>query len=122
MAHECEACGDEFETLTRLRIHEKDDCQGRATFGEIDPGTEDVGQQGAEGLLTCRCCGRENPGVDYDYQTDYDGEDFHYIAEFDCQHCGFANENRLVMTDVDEADLANLPPHLQPASINGGGA
>jgi len=112
--HECDACGDTFETLTRLRLHEKDDCPQRKQYADIDPDAPDVGDQTAEELLSCRGCGRENPHADFEFSTDYDGSDFHYIVEFDCQHCGFENENRAVMTGVDASDLDDLPPHLQP--------
>ncbi|WP_049985732.1 hypothetical protein [Halobellus rufus] len=119
MAHVCDGCGETFETLTRLRLHEKDDCQGQETFDEIDPEADDVGTQGVEGLLTCRNCDRPNPNAAVEETADYDGEDYHLIVEFGCHFCGFDNENRLVMTGVDAADLSDLPPHLQPDSVGG---
>lgn len=120
MSHVCDGCGESFETLTRLRLHEKDDCQGRATFGRIDPLADDVGQRGAEELATCRECGAQAPpDADFENTTDYDGEDFHYITEFTCRNCGFDNENRLVMTGVNEEDLTKLPSHLRPDAVGG---
>jgi len=116
MSHTCDACGDEFRTLTKLRLHEKDNCPQRAQFDSIDPNqdTDDVSRQAADGLLTCRNCGGENPNTAFDETTSYDGDDFHIIVEFICGSCGFENENRVVMTGVDEDDLERLPPHLQP--------
>lgn len=112
--HACEGCDETFETLTSLRLHEKDDCQARATYDELDPDSDDVGLEAAEGLLTCRVCGAENPDADLEETPSYDGEDYHLIVEFACQHCGSENENRVVLTTVDEDDLQDLPPHLQP--------
>lgn len=112
--HTCKACGETFDTLTRLRLHEKDDCQARATLGKIDPDSATAGVQAAEGLLTCRDCGQENPDVAVEETPSYDGEDYHLIVEFSCAHCGFDNENRVVMTGVGRSDLDDLPPHLQP--------
>lgn len=116
----CDACGETFRTLTSLRLHEKDNCPERATFDEIDPDTDDVGLQAAEGLLTCRDCGRENPDADYEQTTSLAEDDFHIIVEFACRHCGFANENRVVMTGVDRSNIDDLPPHLRPDETAGG--
>ncbi|WP_345778584.1 zinc ribbon domain-containing protein [Natrinema sp. DC36] len=112
--HVCDACGETFRTLTRLRLHERDSCPQRETFDKIEPDAPDAGLQAAEGLLTCRSCDCENPNADYDQTVDVADDDYHLIVEFDCRHCGFENENRVVMTGVDSDDLENLPPHLQP--------
>ena len=112
--HVCEACGEDFRTLTKLRLHEKDDCPDRETFAQLDPDAADTPGQAAEGLLTCRDCGRENPGASYDETASLADGDYHLIVEFQCAGCGFENENRVVLTGVDEGDLENLPPHLQP--------
>jgi hypothetical protein len=117
--HVCDACGETFRTLTRLRLHEKEDCPERATFDQIDPDAADADHQAAEGLLTCRNCGRGNPNADFEETTSFADSDYHLIVEFDCRHCGFENENRVVMTGVDRDDLARLPPHLQPDEIDG---
>jgi uncharacterized paraquat-inducible protein A len=110
----CDACGESFGTLTALRMHEKDDCPEREVYDEIGPDTSHAGQQTAEGLLTCRNCDHENPNADYDFETSFAVGDFHYIVEFACRFCGFENENRVVMTDVDEDSIGDLPPHLRP--------
>jgi len=115
----CDACGESFRTLTKLRLHEKDDCPGRDTFAEIEPGSDGVGQQAAEGLLTCRNCERENPNANFDQSASYADGDYHYIVEFVCRQCGFKNENRVVMTGVDRDDLNDVPPNLQPDEIGG---
>lgn len=112
--HVCDACGEGFRTLTKLRLHEKDDCSERETYAEIDPDADDMGLQAAGELLTCRDCGRENPNARYEESIDFADGDYHMIVEFACGFCGFANENRVVMTGVDESDLERLPPHLQP--------
>jgi len=110
----CEACGDSFDTLTRLRIHEKDDCSGRKVYTQLDPDACDVADQGAEGLLTCRNCGRMHNSGDYTETPSWADGDYHLIVAFDCLHCGSENENRLVMEGVDASDLDDLPDHLQP--------
>lgn len=112
--HVCEPCGESFATLTALRLHEKDDCDGRAVYDDLDPEDDATPARGAEGLLTCRRCDRVNPNTDFEETTDFAGSDFHMIVEFECGFCGFENENRLVMTGVDSADLDDLPPHLRP--------
>ncbi len=112
--YECDACGETFRTLSKLRLHEKDDCRQRETFGRIDPDAADADVQGATGLLTCRECGDMRPDADYDETASFDGEDYHLIVEFECRACGFDNENRLVMEGVDRESLEDLPPHLQP--------
>ncbi|MDS0258543.1 hypothetical protein NDI56_03845 [Haloarcula sp. S1CR25-12] len=112
--HECDACGETFRTLTKLRLHEKDDCPMRATFGAIDTDAEDAGEQAAAGLLQCRQCGQVNPNADFDHSTSFDGDDFHLIVGFQCRQCAFENENRVVLEDVDPDSLGDLPEHLQP--------
>lgn len=116
----CDACGDDFETLTELRLHEKDDCPGRETFGEINPDSQDAGGEIAEGLLTCRGCGSLNPDADYDQTASFDGEDYHLIVEFTCRFCGSDTENRSVMTGIDPSDLEDLPTELRPVETDGG--
>ncbi|TKX48501.1 hypothetical protein EXE41_01030 [Halorubrum sp. SD690R] len=36
MAHECDDCGESFETLTRLRLHDCGDVQPETTVGSVD--------------------------------------------------------------------------------------
>ncbi|MUV51342.1 hypothetical protein [Haloarcula sp. CBA1122] len=112
--YECDACGDTFQTLTKLRIHEKDDCPQRETFTELNPDSDGVGLDAAEGLLTCRSCDQEFPNVRYDQRTSFADGNFHIIVEFECPGCGFDNENRIVATGVDRDNLDDLPEHLHP--------
>ena len=119
-ARTCDSCGESFETLTRLRLHEKDDCPERETYAAIDPGSPDVGHQAGEGLVTCRNCGRENSERDHEYATSFASGDLHYIITFACRFCGFENENRVVMEGVDRSDLEKLPAHLQPTDGGSG--
>jgi hypothetical protein len=117
--HVCEACGETFRTLTRLRLHEKDDCPARQTYDQIDPDAADADLQAAEGLLTCRSCGQENPNADFKETPSVVDGDYHLIVEFDCHHCGFENENRVVMEGIGREDLDHLPPHLRPDEGDG---
>lgn len=112
--HVCDACGEVFGTLSRLRLHERNGCAERETYANLDPDAPDVGLQAAEGLLTCRDCDRENPNADFEETASFAEGDYHLIVEFDCGFCGFGNENRVVMEGVDRDDLENLPAHLQP--------
>lgn len=116
----CDACGETFRTLSRLRLHERDDCPQRETYDELDPNSPDVDLQAAEGLLTCRDCGRENPNADFAETASFANGDYHLIVEFGCRHCGFENENRIVMTGIDRDDLDRLPPHLRPTEAESG--
>ena len=117
--HVCEGCGETFRTLTRLRLHEKDDCPERQTYDQIDPDAANADLQAAEGLLTCRSCGQENPNADFEETPSFADGDYHLVVEFDCRHCGFENENRVVMEGVDREDLDRLPPHLRPDEAGG---
>lgn len=117
--HVCDACGETFRTLTKLRLHERNDCSGREEYGRVDPDAPDVGLQTAEGLLTCRGCDRQNPDAEFDQTTSFAAGDYHLIVEFACRFCGFENENRAVMEGVDRDDLGRLPVHLQPDEIGG---
>lgn len=112
--HTCDACGMGFRTLAELRLHDKDGCEERAVFADLDPDSDTVGVEAAAELLTCRRCGVENANANYDQTTSFADGDYHHIVEFPCRACGFANENRVVMEGVDEADLKRLPPRLQP--------
>jgi len=112
--HVCEGCGETFRTLTHLRLHERDDCPERQTYDQIDPDGANADLQAAEGLLTCRRCGQENPNADFEETPSFADGDYHLIVEFDCRHCGFENENRVVMEGIDREDLGRLPAHLRP--------
>ena len=116
--YECDECGDEFETLSAKRIHEKDDCPGREQYAEIDPSNDDAGRDAAMSALECRNCGRQNNTGDYGQTTSFADGDFHLIIEFECQFCGFRNENRIIMEGVAREDLGDLPEHLQPEEVD----
>lgn len=111
--HTCDACGMGFQTLTKLRLHEKDDCTERAVYADLTD-SDSLEAEAATGLLTCRACGVENGNANYEQTASFADGDYHLIVEFSCRSCDFANENRIVMEGVDEADLEKLPPHLQP--------
>lgn len=116
----CDACGKSFATLSRLRMHETDDCPQRENYGELDPDDPEMGEKAAEGLLTCRNCGEMNGDVLYDQTMSLADDDLHMIIEFTCTNCGFSNENRTVMTGIDTDQIEELPPHLRPSGDEGG--
>jgi hypothetical protein len=43
MAHECDDCGESFETLTRLRLHDCGDVQSETSSTSSDPNRSDSG-------------------------------------------------------------------------------
>lgn len=116
MGHQCNACGESFSTLSRLRLHEQDDCPARTTYDSFDPDDPETGERAATGLLTCRRCDHENTETLFNESTSFANGELHLIVEFTCQQCGFENENRIVMEGVSRDDLDRLPPHLKPSS------
>lgn len=114
MTRTCDACGQSFGTLTKLRLHEKDSCSERETYAELDADSPGDRVKSGEELLTCRNCGWVNEDADYDQTASYADGDYHMIVEFTCASCGFENENRIVAEGVDRDNLDNLPPHLRP--------
>jgi hypothetical protein len=110
----CDDCGEGFDTLTELRLHEKDDCRARAVYGQFDPDSPNVEDEIAPALLTCQECGGSNHDIQFEETASFADGDYHLIVEFECQHCAFENENRVVMEGVDRDDLDDLPEHLQP--------
>jgi len=90
----CEPCGETFPTLTRKRLHQKDDCPG--LFDELDPDDDNVAEKAAAGLLTCQRCDERHDGR---FQRSEDMTDAGYSIEvrFKCQSCGFDNDNTCIL-------------------------
>lgn len=93
MSHTCESCEDEFPTLTRKRLHQRDDCPGADE--EVDISNLDVDEQAelvVEKLLVCDICESQN---DHAEAIDKDVTDagLSVTLTFECSACGAHNEN-----------------------------
>lgn len=103
MSYTCDACGEEFGTLSRKRLHE---CPAEAEYGTTDDpeldvpaadmDTDDMAELAVQQMLVCDVCGEKNDGVDeLDHSVTSQGVSF--AVEFDCRHCGATNENTAVL-------------------------
>lgn len=95
--HACQGCGEEFETLTRKRLHQQDGCQGQ--FDHIEAGDRDTGVVAREttaALLTCQNCETVHDG-DIVRGDDFTQAGYSLEITFDCEDCGFHNVNTAVM-------------------------
>lgn len=103
MSHTCDACGEEFRTLTRKRLH---DCPEGAKYGTTDAPDEDIPvadmdhddliDLATERLLICDVCGGSSDTV-ADVDTDRDADRVSVAVEFNCSECGATNENTAVI-------------------------
>lgn len=95
--HVCEPCGSTFETLTKKRLHQKDDCPG--LFDNIDTDGKDpdeIAGRTARGLLTCQDCEQVHDGP-FTRGDDHTTAGYSIEIRFRCQRCGFQNVNTAVM-------------------------
>lgn len=100
MTYECEACGEEFRTLTKKRLH--DDCPEGARYGETDApdeeiptadmDTDDMVDLAIERLLICDMCGASVDGAS-SVNNEQNENGVSVAVEFDCPECGAFNEN-----------------------------
>ncbi len=94
--HTCQ-CGETFETLSRKRLHQKDDCQ--AQLEHIEAGDRDsrtVAAETAEALLTCQQCESGHEGQ-FTRSDDATEAGYSVEIEFDCEDCGFHNVNTAIL-------------------------
>lgn len=85
-------CGADFETLTRLRKHQRDECELRETVVSSDLEVDETADLVAAELYECWNCGRSVDEAAVDVELD--GEQGPQVsASFDCP-CGARNENR----------------------------
>jgi hypothetical protein len=92
VTHQCQ-CGEEFETLTAKRIHQRDDCAGQYEHIEAgDRDSDDVAREATEALLTCQRCERVHDGK-WLRSEDVTTAGLTLEIRFTCEHCGFQNVN-----------------------------
>ena len=97
MTWTCEACGDEFETLTRKRLHQKNDCPGK--FDHIDAdgkSKNDLVDETVGALLECQQCEHRHQGG-VTREDDYTDAGYSIGVRFTCQECGFQNANTAIL-------------------------
>lgn len=95
--YEC-SCGRSFPTLTRLRLHQRDECPDRE---ELDLAGKDVEEQVeriAEELMECERCGIEADEID-DVREEETGAGEAIIVEFTCWECGVHNRNKAFLEE-----------------------
>lgn len=98
MTYDCPACGEDFETLSRKRLH---DCPAGAQWGgdvpdeELDTSdmsVDEMTEVAVEGVLQCDVCGEQNSGAE-DYDREVSEKGVALSVFFECEHCGASNEN-----------------------------
>lgn len=98
MSYECDACDEQFDTLSAKRLH---DCPQDAQYGgdapdaEIpvaDMSTDEMAELAVEQALICDVCAESNDGAD-DIDRSMNAEGIAITVIFDCSECGAHNEN-----------------------------
>lgn len=104
MTYSCVGCAEEFETLTRKRLHE---CSEGAAYGDdpdaidadldvSDDTPDDMAERVTGELLTCDVCGAKSDGCESVERTMND-RGLALAVHFDCTTCGATNENSAVL-------------------------
>lgn len=97
MTHEC-SCGATFETLTRYRLHQRDDCSDRDLDLDVrDDDAETIAEQAVTELLVCDVCGAANDGAEA-IERDSTAAGIAVTLTFDCIACGATNENTAILS------------------------
>lgn len=98
MSKSCQECGEAFDTLSALRLHE---CPSGAQYGgeapdedipvaDLDPDSQ--AELAVSRALVCDVCGEKSDGADdLDKATSQRGVSF--TVRFRCDECGANNEN-----------------------------
>lgn len=97
MSYECSSCSATFETLTRKRLHQRDDCPGTDAVVDVaDLEAEAMASTVVEELLVCDVCGADNTGANA-IDSDVTDAGFTVTLRFDCERCGAHNTNEGVL-------------------------
>jgi len=95
--HVCEPCGESFETLSRKRLHQKQDCPGQfEQIGTDGMDQDDIVEETVRGLVTCQQCERRHDGS-FTRGDDYTNAGYSVEIRFTCDHCGFNNVNTAIL-------------------------
>lgn len=90
-------CGASFETLSELRLHQRDDCNLRVVDRDVDDDDiDDIVDETVDELLVCGVCGASNDGAQ-NISTDETDAGVSVGLSFECSSCGASNENRAIM-------------------------
>lgn len=97
MTRTCESCGEEFDTLSGLRVHQLE-CDEADEHVELD---DDVGLEGAveqavDKLLVCDVCEADVDGA-RNMSTDETDAGLAVDVEFTCDDCGALNQNTAIL-------------------------
>lgn len=96
MGHDC-SCGETFETLTKLRLHQRDDCPDRAEEFDVDGmDVDELAERATKELLICDVCEKSNDGAE-SIEREITNAGVSIVATFDCDHCGAHNENTAII-------------------------
>lgn len=97
MSYECASCGAGFETLTRKRLHQRDDCPAADAELDIsDLEADEIAATTVEELLVCDVCGAANDGADAIHR-DHTDAGLTITLEFGCESCGAHNTNEAIL-------------------------
>lgn len=95
--HEC-SCGATFATLTRKRLHQRDECPDRdAELDVSDQTVEEITEQAVQELLVCDVCERSNGGAE-SIERDRTDAGVAITLTFTCEHCGAHNDNTAILS------------------------
>lgn len=97
MTHDCK-CGQSFDTLTRYRIHQADECRHSVEIDVTDDELEEITEEVARELLICEFCETKKR-----YFDDLDIEDREEVGlvavvNFHCEECGASCENTAILS------------------------
>ena len=94
----CGSCGTEFPTLTKKRLHQRDDCPETELEMDIsDLDGDGIADLTIEELGICDVCGESNNEFD-DYEVDETDAGLAFTLIFECSHCTAHNHNEAILS------------------------
>lgn len=96
--HECPSCGATFETLTRKRLHQRDDCPEATAELDVEGlDLDEIAMATVRELLVCDLCGAKNGGGD-GFRFDHTDAGLTFGITFTCEECGARNDNEGILS------------------------